>query len=209
MIEYFVKHSDKFLTAFLEHLWIVIITLLISLMIAAVLSLALLRLERLGNLVMGLFGAIYSIPSLALFAMLIPVTGLGMQSAVIVLVLYNQYLLLRNILTGMKEVDKSVLEAATGMGMSYLQVVTKVQLPLAFPSVIAGIRLAIISTTGIATIAAAINAGGLGALLFAGLRTMNLYKILWATILCILIALSADLVLKRVEKKLRIPLREY
>ena len=104
-------------------------------------------------------------------------------------------------MTGMQQVDKSLLEAGTGMGMNKWQLVTKVQVPLAMPSIIAGIRLAIISTTGIATIAATINAGGLGKILLSGLRTMNTYKIAWGTILSVIIALVADMVLKLLEKK--------
>lgn len=201
MITYFIKHYDLLLTAFLEHLWIVFVTLLISLVIAAVLSYVLLNSEKLTNVFVQIFGAIYSIPSLALFAMLIPLCGLGNDTAIIVLCVYNQYLLLRNIMTGMQNVDKSYLEAGTGMGMSRWQLVTKVQVPLAMPSIVAGIRLSIISTTGIATIAATINAGGLGTILLSGLRTMNVYKIIWGTILSVIIALAADLILKWVEAK--------
>lgn len=203
MITYFIEHYDLLMTAFLEHLWLVFVTLFISLLIAAVLSYLLLNSERLTNLFVQIFGAVYSIPSLALFAMLIPFCGLGNSTAIVVLCAYNQYLLLRNIMTGMQNVDKSYLEAGTGMGMSRWQLVTKVQVPLAMPSIVAGIRLAIISTTGIATIAAVINAGGLGTVLLSGLRTLNVYKIVWGTILSVIIALAADLILKRVEAKMK------
>ena len=206
MIEYFVKHSDKLMGAFVEHLKIVLIVLVISILLASVLSYFLLRFERWGNLAVQIFGTIYSIPSLALFALLIPLFGLGNATAMPVLILYNQYLLIRNILTGMQNVDKSLLEAGTGMGMSRWQLVTRVQIPLAMPSIVAGIRLAIISTTGIATIAATISAGGLGSILLSGLRTANTkngaYKVAWGTILCVLIALTADLTLKYVETSL-------
>ena len=186
--------------AFFEHLQIVFYTLIISILLAAAISYPLLRSEKITNLVVHIFSAVYSIPSMALFAMLIPLLGLGNSTAIPVLVAYNQYLLIRNIMTGMQNVDKSLLEAGTGMGMSRFQLVTRVQLPLAMPSIVAGIRLAIISTTGIAVIAAAINAGGLGKILLSGLRTMNIYKIAWGTILSVIIALAADIILKWVEK---------
>ena len=189
------------MSAFLEHLQIVFITLIISIILAAVISYLLLKSEKATNITVNIFSQIYSIPSLALFALLIPLLGLGNKTAIPVLVLYNQYLLIRNIMTGMQQVDKSLLEAGTGMGMNKWQLVTKVQVPLAMPSIIAGIRLAIISTTGIATIAATINAGGLGKILLSGLRTMNTYKIAWGTILSVIIALVADMVLKLLEKK--------
>ena len=201
MIDYFAKHSDMLMSAFLEHLQIVFITLIISIVLAAVISYLLLKSEKATNVTVNIFSQIYSIPSLALFALLIPLLGLGNKTAIPVLVLYNQYLLIRNIMTGMQQVDKSLLEAGTGMGMNKWQLVTKVQVPLAKPSIIAGIRLAIISTTGIATIAATINAGGLGKILLSGLRTMNTYKIAWGTILSVIIALAADMLLKLIEKK--------
>lgn len=201
MIDYFIKHSDLLLGAFLEHLTLVFATLIISVALSVLICWFLLRSERATNIVVSIFAQIYSIPSLALFALLIPLLGLGNSTAVPVLVAYNQYLLIRNIMTGMQQVDRSLLEAGTGMGMSRWQLTVRIQIPLAMPSIVAGIRLAIISTTGIATIAAAINAGGLGKILLAGLRTMNVYKIAWGTILCVIIAVTADLLLKWLEKK--------
>lgn len=200
MIAYFVKYHEKFLKALGEHLQIVGITLLISLILAALITLLIMNSRRVTGLTLQLLGAIYSIPSLALFALLIPVTGLGQKTAILVLVVYNQFLLVRNIVSGLNGVDKSLTEAALGMGMSSWQILYKVQLPLALPMIMAGIRLAIISTIGIATIAATINAGGLGSVLFDGLRTMNQYKIIWGTIFCVLVAFAADSILKFLEK---------
>lgn len=200
MIEYFVKYHEKFLDALLEHVEIVLVTLLISLVLASFIMVITLKSKKLNNIIVQLFGAIYSIPSLALFALLIPIMGLGQDTAILVLVVYNQFLLVRNISAGIYGVDESITEAATGMGMNWLQVLLKIQIPLAFPMIMAGIRLAVISTIGIATIAATINAGGLGAILFQGLGSMNTYKIVWGTILCAVIAFVADAGLKKVEK---------
>lgn len=200
MIEYFVKYHEKFLDALLEHVEIVLVTLLISLVLASFIMVITLKSKKLNNIIVQLFGAIYSIPSLALFALLIPIMGLGQDTAILVLVVYNQFLLVRNISAGIYGVDESITEVATGMGMNWLQVLLKIQIPLAFPMIMAGIRLAVISTIGIATIAATINAGGLGAILFQGLGSMNTYKIVWGTILCVVIAFVADAGLKKVEK---------
>ena len=200
MLVFLQKHPDKIYKPLLEHVQLVVITLLISVAIAVLLTVLSMQYQKLGQVLMNLFSVIYSIPSLALFALLIPVTGLGRTTAVVVLTVYNQYLLLRNFLTGLGQVDKSILEAGIGMGMSKWQLVRKVQVPLALPSIIAGIRLAIISTTGIATIAATINAGGLGKILLSGLRTMNTYKIAWGTVLSVVIALAADILLRLLEK---------
>ncbi|MBQ9031287.1 MAG: ABC transporter permease [Parasporobacterium sp.] len=203
MFSYFAKHADMLLGAFAEHLLIVFETLFLSVILAAVISYFLLKSEKATNMVIQIFSAVYSIPSMALFAMLIPLLGLGNATAIPVLVAYNQYLLIRNIMSGMQQVDKSMLEAGTGMGMSHWQLVTRVQLPLAMPSIVAGIRLSIVSTTGIAVIAASINAGGLGKILLSGLRTMNVNKILWGTILSVIIALIADVGLRQLEKRIR------
>ena len=128
-------------------------------------------------------------------------TGLGRKTAIVALVIYNQYLLLRNVLAGLNGVDRGVVEAATGMGMTHLQLLWKVQVPLAKGALIAGLRIALVSTVGIATIAASINAGGLGSILFDGLRTMNVAKILWGSILSALLAILIDRLLTLVERK--------
>ncbi len=202
IVAYWGKYHEKFLTALGEHVAIVLLTLVISLVLAAVLTLLIRNHPRFSNGVVQFFGAVYSIPSLALFALLIPISGLGLKTAIPVLVVYNQFLLLRNILEGLDGVDRSMLEAARGMGMTDQQVLTRVQLPLAMPMVIAGLRLAAISTIGIGTIAATINAGGLGAILMEGLRTMNLAKLLGGTLLCTLIALVTNSLLKALENHL-------
>lgn len=117
------------------------------------------------------------------------------------LVIYNQYLLLRNFLAGLDGVDPGIVEAATGMGMTHLQLLWKVQIPLAKKALIAGLRIALVSTVGIATIAASINAGGLGTILFDGLRTMNTAKILWGSLLSAVLAVGIDRLLILIEKK--------
>ena len=199
MISYLQKHPEKILVPLVEHIQLVLITLLFSVAAAILLTLLAELFPMLGEVLMHLFSVIYSIPSLALFAMLIPVTGLGRETAVIVMCAYNQYILLRNFITGLNEVDPAVREAAAGIGMTRMQVLTRVQVPLARKALIAGIRLAVVSTIGIGTIAAAINAGGLGDLLFDGLRTMNTVKILWGSLLSAVLAIALDAVLKRFE----------
>lgn len=202
MIEYFSKYPDKVLNPLVQHIELVLITLAISLVIAAALTVPAMRSERLKRFLNSLFSAVYSIPSLALFALLIPLTGLGRTSAIIVLTLYNQYLLLRNFTTGLSEVDPAVCEAAKGIGMTEMQILYKVRLPLARKAIFAGIRLAVVSTIGIGTIAAMINAGGLGVLLLDGLRTINIAKILWGSILSAGLAILINGILKEIENRL-------
>ena len=192
---------DDLLEATAEHLMLLGATMFISCAIAALITVACLRSRPLGNAVVEVLGAAYAIPSLALFALLIPLTGLGFTSAVIVMVVYNQFMLVRNALEGIRGVDPALIEAARGMGLSDSQVLLKVQLPLALPAIIAGVRLACISTIGIATIAATINAGGLGMILLSGLRSMNIDKILAGTICCAALALALDGTLRLIEAR--------
>lgn len=208
MVEYIARHYDDLLEALGEHLALVGITLVISLLLAALLVVLCNYSKTLGNILVNVFSVVYSIPSLALFALLIPVTGLGEVSAIIVLVVYSQYLLLRNFLTGLNEVDPSLIEAATGMGMTRMQVLLKIRIPLAKQALFAGVRLTIVATIGIATIAASINAGGLGQILFDGLRTMNTPKIIWGSIFAALLAVVADIILIVAEKMLGEPHRK-
>ncbi|EEA90320.1 ABC transporter permease [Collinsella stercoris] len=200
---YMASHADQLIEATLEHLALLGATMGISCVLAGFVTLACLRRERLADAVVELLGAVYSIPSIALFALLIPLTGLGSTSAVLVMVVYNQFMLVRNALEGLRGVDADLIEAARGMGFSERQVLLDVRLPLALPAIIAGVRLASISTVGIATIAATINAGGMGAILLSGLRSMNMDKILAGTLCSAAIALACDALCRALEARVR------
>lgn len=202
MIEYFKKHPDKVTEPLLQHIELVLITLVISVAAASLLTIIAMRSERVSRFMNNVLAVVYSVPSLALFALLIPITGLGRISAIIVLTLYNQYLLLRNFTTGLKEADPAACEAAKGIGMTDMQILYKIRVPLARKAIFAGIRLAVVSTIGIGTIAAAINAGGLGDLLLEGLRTIHTAKILWGSILSAGLAVVINGLLKLVEKRI-------
>lgn len=202
MIDYLLRYPDKLLKAFVQHVEIVVITLLISIILAALLTILTAYSKVASGLLVTLFSMVYSIPSLALFAILVPLTGLGKTTAIIVLVVYNQYILLRNILDGLNNVDSSIVEAATGMGMSKSQLLFQVKLPLIIKPIFTGIHLAVVSTIGIATIAASINAGGIGSVLLDGLRTVNTAKILWGTLMAAGLAIVVNGVFNVIEKKL-------
>lgn len=204
MISYLINSYNKLLTALFQHIAIVVVTMLIAVCIAGIITLLMQNKKALPGMVITVLSVFYSIPSLALFALLIPFTGLGRTTAVIVLVVYAQYILVRNFSMGLDEVDKGILEAAKGMGMSETEIFRKVQFPLAAGSFVAGIKLATTSTIGIATIAASINAGGLGTILFDGLRTLNIVKIFWGTILTVALCIPVNIGLNIVQKKLYI-----
>ncbi|CAN5583992.1 hypothetical protein BH23CHL4_BH23CHL4_22070 [soil metagenome] len=150
--------------------------------------------------VLIVLGAIYTIPSLAFLAFLIPSLGLGRQPALVVLAAYAQLALVRNFSAGLAGVNTLTMEAAVGAGMTRLQAFLKVRLPLALPVLIAGLRIAAVSTISLATITAWINAGGLGTLLFEGITFDNPSMILAGTVAIAILALTVDLVFRGVEQ---------
>lgn len=200
MISYLFKNYDSMLLLMTEHLQIVALSISISLVIAIPVSLLILKSKVLSTVVLSSLGVIYSIPSLALFALLIPILGLGKGTAIFVLVIYNQYILVRNIFAAFQAIDPAIIEAGIGMGYNSFELFLKIQLPLALPIILGGVRIATITTIGIATIASVINAGGLGVILFDGLRMNYLPKILWGTIMAAGLALSANQILLYLEK---------
>lgn len=183
----------------LQHLWLTLSALTIASAIALPLGVLLARMPRLRGPVLGLLSVLYTIPSLSLLVLLIPLLRLGYWPAVVTLVIYAQLVLVRNIVVGITGIEPSVVEAARGMGMSDWQRLTAVELPLALPLMLAGLRIATLSTIGIATIAAFVNAGGLGTLLFDGVRTSNQEKIVAGALAVSLLAFAANALLRRVE----------
>ncbi|QGX45080.1 ABC transporter permease [Streptococcus equinus] len=200
MIDYFKGSSDKLITALIEHIELTSISLVFALIFAGLVTVLLLFYPKIRQASVYILSLLYAIPSFALFTLLIPLTGLGQRTAIVALVIYAQYTLVRNFLSGLTNVDSSILEAATGMGMTKWQVLTKIQLPLAQSSIFAGLRLATNSIIAIATIGATINAGGIGTILFDGLRTMSLVKLLWGIILAVGLSLLANLLFYLIEE---------
>lgn len=200
MIDYFKGSSDKLITALIEHIELTSISLVFALIFAGLVTVLLLFYPKIRQASVYILSLLYAIPSFALFTLLIPLTGLGQRTAIVALVIYAQYTLVRNFLSGLTNVDSSILEAATGMGMTKWQVLTKIQLPLAQLSIFAGLRLATNSIIAIATIGATINAGGIGTILFDGLRTMRLVKLLWGIILAVGLSLLANLLFYLIEE---------
>lgn len=186
-----------------QHLEIVAAALALALCVAIPAGVAAARSRLLRAPILAVLGILYTIPSLALFAMLIPALGLGFRTAVVALGAYAQTILVRNIATGLTGVDPAAVEAARGMGMSPWQVFWKVERPLAMPVAIGGLRIAAVSTLGIANIAAWINAGGLGTLIFAGIYQDNPDKIVAGALSSAALAIGADVALRAVERRYR------
>lgn len=152
-----------------QHLSVTVTALAIATIVALPLGWLLDRYRYLQAPVLGVLGLLYTVPSIALMIMLLPFFGLGARSVLVALVLYSQIILVRNVLVGLRTIDPTVLEVARGIGMSPLQVAWRVQLPLALPVILAGLRVAAVAVIAIATVGARFGAGGLGVLMFEGI----------------------------------------
>lgn len=183
-----------------DHVTLTVIALALALLLAVPLGVVVAHWPRTSLPIIGLLGIVYTIPSLALLAFLIPVFGLGRQPALFVLAAYAQLSLVRNISAALRGVDHSVLESARGSGMSASQVFRIVQLPLALPVLIAGLRVASVTTISLATLTAWIAAGGLGTLLFDGISRDNPSMILAGAIAIAVLAAVTDLILRFSER---------
>ncbi|MBD8085307.1 ABC transporter permease [Limosilactobacillus sp. c9Ua_26_M] len=199
MIEYWETNWPTMIIDLQQHAVMVLVSLGIALVVAGVIILLLMNRRNWLNGLTYFFSLLYSVPSFAFFALLLPISGLGMRTAIIVLTVYCEYVLLRTFITGIQEIDPALIEVAKGMGMTRRQVFFKVQLPLATPAIFSGLQVALASTMGIATIAATINAGGLGQLLFEGLQAQQVVPILWGTLLTVVLTLLCAGILKLIE----------
>lgn len=178
-MSYVIKNSGVVFGLLLEHLQMTSLAVLIAIAIALPLALLVTYYRRLNVLVQGFLGTLYTIPSLALMILLVPIFGLNRQSVIVAMILYTQIILVRNFSVGLQSIEPAILEAARGMGMNHWQRWWQVQVPLVLPICLAGVRLATIVAIAIATIGAKFGAGGLGVLLFDGISQARNDKI-WA-----------------------------
>lgn len=193
------------LRATAEHLLIVGIAVGVAVAVGIPLGIWCARNLRAGRVAMRIVDAIQTIPSLALFGFLIPVPligGIGMRTAIVALILYSLLPIVRNTLTGIRGVDPLIIDAGVAMGLTSRQLLREVELPLAMPTIVAGIRIATVVGIGVATIAAAIGGGGLGTLIFRGVSMVDTRLILAGALPAAALALVADVVLSLVERKL-------
>lgn len=206
LLEYFLRHQREILQATVEHIWLVGVTMLLSVAIGVPLGVLVTRRPWLSKPILGGANIAETIPSLALFGFLLPVPWLGGRAdrlAIAALTLYALLPIIRNTSAGIAGVDVAVREAARGMGMTERQILFQVELPLSLSTVLAGVRVATVLTIGIATIAAAVGAGGLGEFIFRGLAMVNNQLILAGAIPAALLALGADFLLSVLERRLR------
>ena len=206
LARFFARHASEILQATLEHIWLVGAAMLLAIAIGIPLGILVTRRPWLSKPILGGANIAETIPSLALFGFLLPVPWLGDRAArlaIAALMLYALLPIIRNTAAGIAGVDPAIREAARGMGMTARQILFRVELPLSLSTVLAGIRVATVLTIGIATIAAAVGAGGLGEFIFRGLAMVNDQLILAGAIPAAALALAADFLLSVLERRLR------
>jgi osmoprotectant transport system permease protein len=199
-LDYLFNHWRHVLDLAGNHLELSLTALGVAMIFALPLAVLAAAIPRLSLPLLGVLGAIYTIPSLAFLAFLIPSLGLGRKPAIVVLAAYAQLALVRNISTALRGVDPAILTAAAGIGMTPRQVLLRVRVPLALPVAIAGFRIATVTVISLATITAWIGAGGLGTLMFDGISQNYPSMILAGAVAIVALALIADLVLRLLER---------
>lgn len=198
--DFIVQQKSKLLDQTIAHIGLTFISLLIAVLIGLPLGIFIARRKKAAGIVLGVAGVLQTIPSIALLGFMIPLLGIGPLPAITALFLYALLPIIRNTYTGLNEVNPTIIEAATAMGFSRWQTLTKVELPLAFPVILAGIRTATVINVGVATLAALIASGGLGEFIFGGISLNNTNMILAGAIPAALLAILFDFLLSRIQK---------
>lgn len=198
--QYFLNNATQILTYLLEHIQLTGIAVGLSILIGVPLGILICHVKKLSKPILGISNIVQAIPSMALLGFFIPVLGIGVRPAVIAVMLYSLLPIIKNTYTGIQNINAETIESATGIGLTKFQILCKVQIPLALPVIMAGVRISAVTAVGLVTIAAFIGAGGLGFLVFSGIRTVNNNQILAGAIPACLLALTVDYLVGTVEK---------
>lgn len=208
LIRYILQNSADIIRFLIEHCRLTLLAVFLAVLIGVPLGIIISYLKKLRAPVLGSANIVQAIPSLALLGFLIPFLGIGARPAVFMVVVYSLLPIIKNTATGLDSITNDLVEAATGIGMTPRQVLFKVKLPLALPVIMAGVRISAVTAVGLVTIAAFIGAGGLGYLVYSGIRTVNNAQILAGAIPACLLALGIDFLAARIERIVSpIPLR--
>lgn len=202
-MSWFLRNWEQVLVALGEHIAISLTALSIAFVVSLAIGIWAARNDRVLHAALAISGLLYTIPTLAFLALLIPIVGLGKTNAIICMVAFSLMIMIRNVAIGIREVPRDVVDAAEGMGMNRLQVLARIELPLALPVIIAGLRIATVTVISVSVVAAYVNAGGLGTLIFAGISNDFAPKIWAGALTACALAVSADLALAGVEGWLR------
>ena len=203
-MSWFVHNWEQVAVALYEHVLIALTALAIAAAISIVLGVWAARQPRVFATTLAITGALYTIPTLAFLALLIPVVGLGKTNVIIAMVAFSLLIMTRNVATGIRDVPADIVEAARGMGMNTWQVLGRVEFPLALPVIVAGLRIATVTVISVTTVGAYVNAGGLGTLIFNGIATDHAPKIWTGAVAACALAVVADVALTRLEHVLRL-----
>lgn len=198
----YVERWDFFLTLLLQHIGITLISVLIISVVGLTTGVLMTKNERVAGLILTLTNFLYTIPSIALFGILVTITGIGNKSAITALVIYGLLPIIRNTYVGIKEVDPQIIESAVGMGTTSKQLLFRIQLPLALPVIMSGFRTMVVMTIALGAIASFIGAGGLGVAIYRGISSYNQVMIIAGSLLVALFAITMDGILQIVEKAL-------
>jgi osmoprotectant transport system permease protein len=198
--EYMLENKDQILKYLLEHIWLTVISVGFAILLGIPLGILISYIKKLNKPILGSANVIQAIPSMALLGFSIPFLGIGTLPAVVMVILYSLLPIIKNTNTGILNINPLTLEAARGIGLTKFQILRKVQIPLALPVIMAGIRISAVTAVGLMTMAAFIGAGGLGFLVFSGIRTVNNNQILAGAIPACLLALFVDYLVGLIEK---------
>lgn len=200
---WFLRHWPDVAVALWEHVVISLTALAIAFALALVIGIVAARRLRLYAAVMAISGFLYTIPTLAFLAFLIPVVGLGRTNATITMVAFSLMILIRGVATGIREVPSDIIDAARGMGMDAGQILRRIELPLALPLIVAALRVSAVTVISVSVVAAYVNAGGLGTLIFNGIATDHSAKIWTGALTVCTLAVTVDLLLAWTERRLK------
>jgi len=203
VLNIYVERSDWFLLLILEHLAISFISIILAIIIGLALGIWISARDRVASVVLGVANILYTIPSISLLGMLIPVTGIGDCTAILALAIYGIMPMIRNTYAGIKNVNEEIISAAIAMGSTEIQVMTKIKIPMALSIIIAGVRNVVVMTISVAAIASFIGAGGLGVAVYRGITIFNPHLTFAGGFLIALLALTLDFLLGILEKQIK------
>lgn len=202
-MKWLLNNWDQVLVALGQHIVIAFTSIAIAFVLSLAIGIWAARHESVFRSALTITGLLYTIPTLAFLALLIPVVGLGKPNAIICMVAFSLMIMIRNVAVGIREVPHEVVDSARGMGMSPAQILMRIELPLALPVIVAGLRIATVTVISVAVVAAYVNAGGLGTLIFSGISNDHAPKIWTGALTACALAIVADLSLARLEIWLR------
>lgn len=208
-MEFFLDNLDRILASSGRHLEVTVISIGLSVMIGVPLGVIAAKFRFFSGILLAVVSMIYTVPTLAMFGLMIPVLGLGLTPALVAITLYSLLPVVQNTFSGLRNVPADVREAATGIGMSRAQMLLWVEIPMSLVVIMAGVRVSAVNAVGLATLASLIGAGGLGDLIFRGIATVSLTVTMVGSLPVILMAVAVDVVMKSAERRLAIRLSAH